>query len=127
MAPPVANVKIARLSPDNGALLVVAQRISSDGSLLAQANGIRLASGVAKSVAWDGLQYDVALASHVYSANVTPYDLFVTHVAPNGPIESLTPLAVASNTTDPYASLTRHRHRPRHHRLYTRRLRTAVW
>ena len=88
-----------------GPSFVVAQRISSDGSLLAQASGIRLANGVAKSVAWDGQEYDVALSSHVYSGNVTPYDLFVTHVAPNGPIESLAPLAVTSNTTDPYASL----------------------
>jgi hypothetical protein len=84
---------------------VIAQRVSSDGSLLAQANGIRFAGGEAKSVAWDGLQYDVALSSHVYNGQATPYDLFVTHVAATGSIESLNPLAVITNAIDPDASL----------------------
>lgn len=84
---------------------VVAQRVSSDGSLLAQAGGIRLATGNAKSVVWDGLQYDVALSSHLLNGQVTPYDLFVTHVAASGAIESLNPLAVITNAIDPYASL----------------------
>jgi hypothetical protein len=84
---------------------VFAQRISSGGSLLAPAGGVRLAGGVAKSVVWDGLQYDVALSSHTPSGQVTPYDLFVTHVAGTGSIESLNPLAVISNPIDPYASL----------------------
>ncbi len=82
---------------------VVAQRVSSDGSLLAQSNGVRLAYGNAKSVVWDGLQYDVALSSHAHSA--TSYDLFVTHVSATGQIESLNPLAVITNAIDPYASL----------------------
>lgn len=84
---------------------VVAQRISSDGSLLAQASGVRMATGIAKSVVWDGLQYDVALSSHLLDGHVNPYDLFVTHVAATGSIESLNPLAVITNAIDPYASL----------------------
>jgi len=84
---------------------VVAQRVSSDGSLLAPANGVRLAYGNAKSVAWDGLQYDVALSSHTFNGHTMPYDLFVTHVAATGAIESLNPLAVITNAIDPYASL----------------------
>jgi hypothetical protein len=84
---------------------VVAQRVSSDGSLLAQTGGIRLANGNAKSVVWDGLQYDVALSSHAFNGTVMPYDLFVTHVAATGPIESLNPLAVITGTIDPSASL----------------------
>jgi hypothetical protein len=84
---------------------VFAQRISSSGSLLAQPGGVRLANGIAKSVVWDGLQYDVALSSHTPNGHVIPYDLFVTHVAATGSIESLNPLAVISNPIDPYASL----------------------
>ncbi|HXH39778.1 MAG TPA: hypothetical protein VNN08_14210 [Thermoanaerobaculia bacterium] len=84
---------------------VIAQRVSSDGSLLAQANGVLLSSGSAKSVAWDGLQYDVALSTHVFSGQETPYNLYVTHVAAAGSIESLNPLAVITNPIDPYTSL----------------------
>lgn len=82
---------------------VFVQRISSDGSLLAQSGGVRLAAGSAKSATWDGLQYDVALTSHLPGGKV--YNLFVTHVAATGSIESLNPLAVITNAIDPYASL----------------------
>jgi hypothetical protein len=82
---------------------VVVQRISADGSLLAQLGGVRLAAGSPKSVTWDGLQYDVALSSRAPGG--TLYNLFVTHVAATGTIESLNPLAVISNPIDPYASL----------------------
>jgi len=84
---------------------VFVQRVSSDGSLLAQSGGVRLAYGTAKSVVWDGLQYDVALSSHTVNGQVMPYNLFVTHVAATGSIESLNPLAVITNAIDPYASL----------------------
>jgi hypothetical protein len=84
---------------------VFAQRVSSDGSQLAPSGGVRLAGGIPKSVVWDGLQYDVALSSHTPNGQVVPYDLFVTHVAAGGAIESLNPLAVISNSIDPYASL----------------------
>jgi hypothetical protein len=84
---------------------VFTQRVSSGGSLLAPAGGVRLATGTAKSVVWDGLQYDVALSSHTPNGYPVPYDLFVTHVAATGSIESLNPLAVISNPIDPYASL----------------------
>jgi hypothetical protein len=84
---------------------VVAQRISSDGSLLDQPNGIRFAGGVAKSATWDGLQYDVAVSSQAYDGHVLQYNLYVTHVAAAGVIESINPLAVITNTIDPYASL----------------------
>ena len=84
---------------------VVAQRVSSDGSLLEQPNGIRFAGGIAKSATWDGLQYDVALSSQAYDGHVLQYNLYVTHVAAAGSIESINPLAVTSNTIDPYASL----------------------
>jgi hypothetical protein len=84
---------------------VFAQRVSAGGSLLAPAGGVRLAGGVAKSVVWDGLLYDVALSSHTPNGYPVPYDLFVTHVAASGSIESLNPLAVISNSIDPYASL----------------------
>ncbi|HXH41007.1 MAG TPA: hypothetical protein VNN08_20435 [Thermoanaerobaculia bacterium] len=85
---------------DSGANAVFAQRISSDGSLLAQANGVHLCAGRAKSVAWDGQQYDVALA-----ATRSGPTLYLTHVAAHGPLDSLTPLAVVSDQSDPDAAL----------------------
>jgi hypothetical protein len=79
---------------------VFAQRISSTGSLLAPPNGVRLNAGRAKSVAWDGLQFDVALsATHLTST------LYLTHVAAHGPIESITPLVVVNDRADPAAAL----------------------
>ncbi len=82
------------------------QRISSDGSLLAQANGVRLAPGNTKSVVWDGARYAVAISSFLDNGQGSPaYTLFVTHVAAAGSIESLQPLAFITTTIDPDASL----------------------
>jgi len=47
----------------------------------------------------------VALSSLVYDGRVTKYDLFVTHVASSGSIESLNPLAVITNAIDPFVAL----------------------
>jgi hypothetical protein len=79
---------------------VMAQRVSSDGSTLADANGVRLAAGRARSTVWDGAQYDVALSSAG-----SPHTIYVTHVASRGAIESVLPLMVISDRTDPDASL----------------------
>ncbi len=88
---------------------VMAQRVSSDGSLLAQANGVRVAYGTTKSLAWDGAQYDVALSSYFSTGPAAiatfTYNLYVTHVAAAGPIESLLPLSVVTNPMDPDAAL----------------------
>jgi hypothetical protein len=78
---------------------VIAQRISSDGSLLA---GGRLGTGRAKSVVWDGQQYAVAFASSPF---FTASTLYVTHVAASGEIESSSPQSVVSNIVDPDAAL----------------------
>jgi hypothetical protein len=90
---------------------VYAQRISRDGSLLGPVNGARIGAGLAKSVVWDGLQYDVAFTARQYP----PYfaatfasrtaNLNVTHVAAHGLIESLTPQTVIADPSDPDAAL----------------------
>lgn len=79
---------------------VRAQRVSSDGSLLGQPDGVPLGSGYIKSIVWDGSQFDVA-----FSSATAPYTLYVTHVAPRGAIESREPLAVISDRGIPDASL----------------------
>jgi hypothetical protein len=79
---------------------VFARRIASDGSPQAPANGVRLGQGSAKSVAWDGLQYDLAFST-VHDMST----LYVTHVAARGSIESLSPLAVVNDRSEPDASL----------------------
>ncbi|HXA15729.1 MAG TPA: hypothetical protein VN380_01960 [Thermoanaerobaculia bacterium] len=79
---------------------VFARRIASDGSPQAPANGVRLGQGHAKSIVWDGLQYDLAFATVRDTST-----LYVTHVAANGAIESLTPLAVVNDRSAPDASL----------------------
>jgi len=87
---------------------VMAQRVSSDGSLLGQDNGVPLNSGNAKSVVWDGLQYDVAFSSYFYDGTQPyppPYTLHVTHVAATGSIESLAPQSIVTNIFDPSAAL----------------------
>jgi hypothetical protein len=87
-----------------------AQRISRDGSLLA-VNGVRIGAGQARSVVWDGLQYDVAFTARRYpgyydrSLGYNTATLNVTHVAANGAIESLTPQTIISDLSDPDASL----------------------
>jgi hypothetical protein len=90
---------------------VYAQRISRDGSLLGPVNGVRIGAGQARSVVWDGLQYDVAFTARHYPAY---YDrslgsntatLNVTHVAGHGAIESLTPQTVMTDRSDADASL----------------------
>ena len=85
----------------NPAYSVITQRISSDGSLLGNA-GIRIGTGRAKSVIWDGQQYALAFASLPY---FTPSTLYVTHIPPSGPIESSAPQSVVSNIVDPDATL----------------------
>jgi hypothetical protein len=87
---------------------VLAQRISSDGSLPGQDNGAPLTPGNAKSVVWDGAQYDVAFSSYFYDGTQPyppPYTLHVTHVAATGPIESLAPESIVTNVFDPSAAL----------------------
>jgi len=79
-----------------------AQRISADGSLLGNANGVRIGSGYATSVVWDGLQYDVAFSSFPYGR---PSTLYVTHVAASGPVEGTAAQAVVSNVVTPDAKL----------------------
>jgi hypothetical protein len=95
------------LAADVSTYQVMAQRISSDGSLLAQANGTRIADGTAKSVVWDGAEYDVALSTRSSSGTVPAYTytLYVTHVAAAGAIEGLRPLSVVMSAIEPYASL----------------------
>ncbi|MEA2236302.1 MAG: hypothetical protein QOC81_1026 [Thermoanaerobaculia bacterium] len=90
---------------------VFAQRISRDGTLAAPINGVRLAAGQVRSIAWDGLQYDIAFSARRYP----PYSawsftshmatLNVTHVAAHGAIESLAPLTVVTDLSDPEAAL----------------------
>lgn len=80
----------------------MAQRISADGSLLGNANGVRIGNGYATSVVWDGAQYDVAFSSYAYGR---PSTLYVTHVAARGPIEGTAAQAVVSNLVPPHAEL----------------------
>ncbi|HXH39779.1 MAG TPA: hypothetical protein VNN08_14215, partial [Thermoanaerobaculia bacterium] len=87
---------------------VMAQRVSSSGSSLGQDNSVLLNSGNAKSVVWDGAQYDVAFSSYFYDGTQPyppPYTLYVTHVASTGSIESLAPQSIVTNIFDPSASL----------------------
>ena len=81
---------------------VFAQRISRYGALLAQTNGVRLSAGQVKSIAWDGLQYDVVFTATHYGL---PTALYVTHTAAQGAIKSLTPQAVVSVSSNPDVSL----------------------
>jgi len=79
---------------------VMARRIASDGSPQAPATDGVLGQGIAKSVVWDGVQYDVAFSSiNVIST------LYVTRVAAHGSLESLSPLAVIADRLAPEASL----------------------
>jgi hypothetical protein len=90
---------------------VYAQRISRDGSLLGPVNGARIGSGQARSIVWDGLQYDVAFTARHYPADFAysfapgTANLNVTHVAAHGAIESLSPQTVITDRSDPDASL----------------------
>ncbi|HXH41006.1 MAG TPA: hypothetical protein VNN08_20430, partial [Thermoanaerobaculia bacterium] len=85
---------------DTGDSSVFARRIASDGSPQTPANGVRLGQGHPKSVVWDGLQYGLAFSTlHDTST------LYVTHVAARGSIESLSPLAVVNDRSEPDASL----------------------
>jgi len=78
---------------------VLARRIASDGSPQAPATSF-LGEGHAKSIAWDGLQYEVAFSSlHEIST------LYVAHVAARGSVESLFPFAVINDHSEPDASL----------------------
>jgi len=55
-----------------------------------------------RGIAWDGLQYDVVFtATH----NGFPTALYVTHTAAQGALESLTPQAVVSLSSNPDVSL----------------------
>jgi len=92
-------VALTRYTTTSPQFSVVAQRVSSDGSLLA--NGT-IGSGRAKNVAWDGQQYAVAFAS--YSSD-RPSTLYVTHVAADGPIESSAAQSIVSSIADPDAAL----------------------
>jgi hypothetical protein len=89
---------------------VYTRRISRDGALLPAAN-VRLAAGQVRSIAWDGLQYDVASTARrepaffARSFGSFTATLDVTHVAAHGPIESLTPQVVLSDLSDPEAAL----------------------
>jgi len=80
----------------------IAQRISADGSLLENANGVRIGNGYTTSVVWDGLQYAVAFSSYAYGR---PSTLYVTKVAARGPIEGTAAQAVVSNLVPPHAAL----------------------
>jgi hypothetical protein len=90
---------------------VVAQRISRDGSTLGPVNGVRLGAGEARSIVWDGLQYEIASSARRYPPDSVALfvpstaTLNVNHVAAHGPIESLTPLAVVNDRSDHDASL----------------------
>ncbi|HEV7428666.1 MAG TPA: hypothetical protein VGQ46_20100 [Thermoanaerobaculia bacterium] len=80
---------------------VMAQRISSNGSLLSNAKGTGIANGRVTSVVWDGTQYDVAFST----LNGVPSTLYVTHVAASGPIEASATQSVISNIVDPDAAV----------------------
>jgi len=90
---------------------VVGQRISQDGQILGPVNGVLLGTGEARSIVWDGLQYEIAFSARRYppdsmgSFAPSTATLNVTHVAAHGPIESLTPLAVVNDRSDHDASL----------------------
>lgn len=79
---------------------VHARQITPDGAAQAPAGGTLLGQGNAKSIVWDGLQYDVAFSSPQAIST-----LYVTHVAAHGSIESLIPLAVVNDRSVPDASL----------------------
>jgi len=79
---------------------VLARRIASNGSPQSPSTGVVVGEGIARSLAWDGLQYEVAFST--VSATST---LYVTHVASRGSIESLSPLAVVNDRSVPAASL----------------------
>ena len=81
---------------------VMAQRISADGSLLGPANGVRIGSGQATRVVWDGLQYDLAFSSFPYGRSST---LYVIHVPARGAIAATAAEAVVSNIVAPDAAL----------------------
>lgn len=87
-------------------LLVMGQRISSDGSLLANANGAPIARGRAKSVAWDGQQYAVAFSTVTYTLTTALTGaLYVTHVAASGPLDGTATQSITSNIADLEAAL----------------------
>ena len=77
----------------------MARRIASDGSQ-SPSDGVLLSPGNAKSIAWDGFQYEVA-----FSTTHDMSTLYVTHVTAHGSIESLLPLAVVNDRSVPDASL----------------------
>jgi hypothetical protein len=79
---------------------VLARRIASNGSPQSPSTGVVLGAGIARSLAWDGLQYELAFST----VNATS-TLYVTHVASHGSIESLAPLAVIDDRSVPDASL----------------------
>jgi hypothetical protein len=79
---------------------VFARRIASDGSSPTPSTGAFLGAGIARSLAWDGLQYEVA-----FSTTHDMSTLYVTHVASHGSIESLSPSAVVNDRSVPDASL----------------------
>jgi len=79
---------------------VLARRIAADGALQPSATGALVGHGAAKSVAWDGVQYDVAFTSmHDVST------LYVTRVSAQGSFEDFSPLAVMNDRSEPDASL----------------------
>jgi hypothetical protein len=79
---------------------VFARRFASDGSPQSPSTGAFLGAGLGRSLAWDGLQYQLAFST----LNATS-TLYVTHVASHGSIESLSPLAVVNDRSIPDASL----------------------
>jgi hypothetical protein len=84
-----------------GPAKVIAQRISSNGSLLSNAKGVGIANGRVTSVVWDGAQYDVAYST----LSGTPSTLYVTCVAASGPLNPSETQSVVSNIVDPDAAL----------------------